>query len=70
MTTWIMKAFKEDVAVMIANVAIISFRAAPVLQSMKIGQLKPLLKKPGANTKDFKNFRPKNYESYDNLKNN
>ena len=52
MPTSIMKEFKEDVAVMIANVANISFRAARFPQSMKIGQV------TGAKTKDFKNVRP------------
>ena len=43
---------------MITNVAISSFRTATFPQSMKKGQVTPLLKKPGLETTDFKNFRP------------
>ena len=39
-----MKAFKEDVAGMIANVATISFRAVQFPRSMKIGQVTALVK--------------------------
>ena len=55
--TSIMKAFKEELAVMITNVANSSFRTATFPQSMKKGQVTPLLKKPGLDTTDFKNFR-------------
>ena len=43
---------------MITNVDNSSFRTATFPQSMKKGQLTPLLKKPGLDTTDFKNFRP------------
>ena len=43
---------------MIINVANSSFRTATFQQSIKKSQLTPLLKKPGLDTTDFKNFRP------------
>ena len=51
-----MKAFKKELAVMITNVANSSFRTATFPQSMKKGQVTPLLKKPELDTTDFKNF--------------
>ena len=56
--TSIMKAFKEELAVMITDVANSSFRTVTFPQSMRKGQVTPLLKKPGLDTTDFKNFRP------------
>ena len=56
--TSIMKAFKEELAVMITNVANSSFRTATFLQSMKKEQVTTLLKKPGLDTTDFRNFQP------------
>ena len=57
--TSIKKAFKEELAVIITDVACnSSFRTATFPQSMNKGQVTPLLKKPGLDTTDFKNFRP------------
>ena len=56
--TSIMKVFKEELAVMITNVANSSFHTATFPQSMKKRQVTPLLKKPGLDTTDFKNFWP------------
>ena len=42
----------------IANLANLSFSEGVFPSSFKVGQVTPLLKKPGASTKDMANFRP------------
>ena len=55
--TSIMKSNKEKLEVMIVNMANRSFSAARFPQSMKTGLVTSLLKKPGLDSTNFKNFR-------------
>ena len=56
--TSLLKVFSEELSLMIAHVANVSFAAARYPSSMKLGQVTPLLKMSGLDTDDFKNFRP------------
>ena len=56
--TSIMKAFKEELAVLNTDAANSSFRTAMLSQAMRKGQVTPLLKKSELDITDFKNFRP------------
>ena len=56
--TSLLKVFIEEFSLMIAHVANVSFAAARFPSFMKLRQVTPLLKKPGLDKGDFKNFRP------------
>ena len=54
----ILKCCKAKLSVMIANIANICFSRGEFPSMMKSGLVSPLLKKPGLDPSDFKNFRP------------
>ena len=56
--TSILKLCGDELAVMIAHVMNRSFETSIFPTSMKVGLLTPLLKKPGFDTSEYKNFRP------------
>ena len=54
----ILKLFKTKIAQTMSHIASQSFESSRFPASMKIGSVTPLLKKPGLDMADFKNFRP------------
>ena len=61
--TSLLKLCIPEVMTMIANMANASFSSGRFPARMKIGQITPLLKKPGLDEADNKNFRPITYLS-------
>ena len=54
----VLKECRDEMATVISHIASMSFRSGKFPASMRSGLVTPLLKKPGLDADDYKNFRP------------